>query len=233
MVNKEYTQMSESYILGALLTIVGGFLDAYTYISRGNVFANTQTGNIILLGLNLAEKNWIQVFRYMIPILAFISGVILSEVIKVKFKQNPNVHWRQIVIAVEILVLLIVAFIPQGNMNVMANIAVSFVCSLQYDSFKKFTTTMCTGNLRIAADQLFIYMHEKNSEARTKSLQYYGIILFFVFGVVLGTFFTKFFNVKAVLFSCIILLIVFVIMFIENIEDSIAKIKDISNKSML
>ena len=42
-------QMSETFRLGILLAIVGGFLDAYTYISRGEVFANAQTGNICLL----------------------------------------------------------------------------------------------------------------------------------------------------------------------------------------
>jgi len=217
----KYAQMSESYFLGALLTVVGGFLDAYTYISRGNVFANAQTGNIIFLGLNLAEKNWIKSFHYIIPILAFILGVFISEIIKSKFKQNSNIHWRQIVVGIEIVVLVVVAFIPHGNMDIVANAAVSFVCSLQYDSFRRFTTTFCTGNLRIATEQLFIYKHTKNSQAGTKSLQTYGIIIFFIVGVVLGAFFTKIFIEKAVLFDCAVLVVVFGMMFIkEDIEES-------------
>ena len=119
MLKMEYTQMSESYILGALLAIVGGYLDAYTYISRGNVFANAQTGNIVLLGANLAEKNWAKAFHYMIPILSFVLGVVISEKIKNKFKQNSNIHWRQIVVVIEIIVLIIVAFIPHGNMDII------------------------------------------------------------------------------------------------------------------
>ena len=47
-------QRSESYLVGAVLAVAGGFLDAYTYICRGHVFANAQTGNIVLLGVNLA-----------------------------------------------------------------------------------------------------------------------------------------------------------------------------------
>ena len=46
---------SESYIVGVLLAIAGGFLDVYTYISRGGVFANAQTGNIVLLGICAAD----------------------------------------------------------------------------------------------------------------------------------------------------------------------------------
>jgi uncharacterized membrane protein YoaK (UPF0700 family) len=46
---------ANSVILGILLAIVGGFLDAYTYISRNGVFANAQSGNIVLLGVKAAQ----------------------------------------------------------------------------------------------------------------------------------------------------------------------------------
>lgn len=219
MYNIKYTQMSETYVLSALLAVVGGYLDAYTYIERGNVFANAQTGNIILLGMNLARENWTKALCYIVPILAFVLGVFVSEVIKIKFKQNSNIHWRQIIVVIEIISLTIVAFIPHGRMDVISNTVVSFVCSLQFDSFNKFTTTMCTGNLRTATEKLFSYKHIQDYEEKVKSLQYYGIILFFIIGVILGSIFTKFFVEKAILFSCIILIIVFGMMFIK--EDTI------------
>lgn len=37
-------QISESIELGILLALSGGFMDAYSYIGRGGVFANAQTG---------------------------------------------------------------------------------------------------------------------------------------------------------------------------------------------
>ena len=43
---KHYTshrQMSESLLTAAFLSVSGGLQDAYTYISRGKVFANAQT----------------------------------------------------------------------------------------------------------------------------------------------------------------------------------------------
>ena len=51
-------QMSESMPLAIFLTLAGGLQDAYSYNCRGKVFANAQTGNIVLLGQNLAEGNW-------------------------------------------------------------------------------------------------------------------------------------------------------------------------------
>ena len=48
-------QTSETYRVGILLAAAGGFLDAYTFICRGHVFANAQTGNIVLFGVSLAR----------------------------------------------------------------------------------------------------------------------------------------------------------------------------------
>ena len=47
-------QISESIELGILLALSGGFMDAYSYIGRGEVFANAQTGNMLLLGVHLS-----------------------------------------------------------------------------------------------------------------------------------------------------------------------------------
>ena len=72
--------MSETFCLGALLAVIGGFLDAYTYLTRGRVFANAQTGNLVLLAMNLAGGQFQKAQYYLIPILAFIAGVLIAEV---------------------------------------------------------------------------------------------------------------------------------------------------------
>ena len=51
-------QRSESLEIGILLAISGGLMDAYSYLFRGEVFANAQTGNILLFSVNLAQGNW-------------------------------------------------------------------------------------------------------------------------------------------------------------------------------
>lgn len=224
-------QMSESFFLGAILAVTGGFLDAYTYLCRGKVFANAQTGNMVLMGINLAEGNWRNVFRYLLPISAFIFGVLIAETIRHRFKENGdiNIHWRQIVIAVELLVLLVVGFLPAGHWDSVANIAVSFVCSLQVEAFRKvrgypYATTMCTGNLRSATEQLFLYRRTRQRASRDASLQYYGIILLFIGGAVLGVFLTKLFSVGAVFVCCGLLAAAFVVMFVREEESGKKKV---------
>ena len=130
-------QMSETYRLGMMLAIVGGFLDAYTFVSRGGVFANAQTGNIVFLGIYIARGNLQMVGFYLLPILAFSIGIFLSEIIQKKYKYNQFLHWRQIVVLIEFITLFVVGFIPAGNLNTLSNILISFVCSLQVKGFRK------------------------------------------------------------------------------------------------
>lgn len=214
-------QMSETLLLGMMLAVVGGFLDAYTYIIRGGVFANAQTGNIVLLGLHGAKGEWKEVVFYIIPIIAFALGVVVSEMVKSRFKIQSAIHWRQLVIIIEMILLLIVAFIPRGNMDVIVNIIVSFVCAMQVEAFRKvngnaFATTMCTGNLRSAMEQLYYYKNKKDKELLYKSLQYYGVILFFIVGAVFGTVISNRIEEKSILFCQVVLMAAFLLMFIKE-----------------
>ncbi len=212
-------QPSESLFLGFLLSFVGGFLDAYTYISRDHVFANAQTGNIVLLGINIMEKNWTGIFFYLLPICAFISGILLVELIKTSCKQERSlIHWRQIVVACEILFLIIVAYIPIGPKNMIANIIISFVCSMQVESFRtikgnSISTTMCTGNLRNAAEQLYYGLFHKESSSIKKSFHYFFVIGSFLCGAISGGLITLRMMESAVIFPCILLISAFLLMF--------------------
>ena len=67
-------QTSESFRLSALLSLSGGLQDAYTYNTRGEVFANAQTGNVVLMGQSFLEGNFLVGLQYMCPLLSFAIG---------------------------------------------------------------------------------------------------------------------------------------------------------------
>ncbi|MFA6776415.1 MAG: YoaK family protein, partial [Sphaerochaetaceae bacterium] len=149
---KHPTQMSEAFSTAIFLTLSGGFQDAYTYLTRNKVFANAQTGNIVLFSQNLAEGHWSSAVRYVVPLLSFILGVYGAEALRHHFQHVKRLHWRQLVLLIEIAILFSVGFIPQ-KLNPLANALVSFVCALQVQTFRKvkgnaYATTMCIGNLR-------------------------------------------------------------------------------------
>ena len=219
-------QMSESMRLGALLAVAGGFFDAYTYLYRGGVFANAQTGNIVLLGLELAEREWLRALAYLAPILAFALGVVVAEVVKRRGKARQaggaGMHWRQVIVLAEIVLLAVAAFLPQ-RMDMAVNILISFVCAMQVEAFRKvrgsaFATTMCTGNLRSGTEQLVIWRQTGDANAARKARHYYCIILFFILGAALGAVCTDTLGERALLITCVPLLAVFGIMFIREEE---------------
>ena len=49
MARQKETIGSRTFPVAVMLTLAGGYLDAYTYSARGKVFANAQTGNIVKL----------------------------------------------------------------------------------------------------------------------------------------------------------------------------------------
>mgnify|MGYP001221364028 FL=1 len=215
--------MSEAMSTGIFLTLSGGFQDAYTYYTRGKVFANAQTGNIILLGHNAMNGAFTDAFRYLVPVLAFAGGIYISEVIRGIYREYGKLHWRQIVVVLEILLLFVVGFLPQ-SMNMAANILVSFVCAMQVEAFRKmkgsaYASTMCIGNLRSATEMLYRYRHTKEKGCLEKCLRYYGVILVFGIGAALGSFMTSLFEERTIWISCGFLFVCFCIMFIkEDIE---------------
>lgn len=218
-------QISESLQLGIILALSGGFMDAYSYVCRGKVFANAQTGNILLCGVNLSEGNWQLALKYLCPILAFVLGLALTNMVQLHRKDKKVIHWRQITILFEAAVLLLVGFLPQ-SLNLLANSITSFACGIQVESFRKINgnvaaTTMCIGNLRSATNAICEFLYTKEKKAALRGILYFTIICFFVIGAILGNVSVKLFQEKAIMISTLFLLIGFIMMFFYK-EENIA-----------
>ena len=215
-------QISESRRLAILLAVSGGFMDAYTYTFRGEVFANAQTGNIILLAINLSEGNFEKMLQYLFPVIAFAFGIIIAEVVH-RFCTIDNIlHWRQYTVLLECIILFSVGFISQ-EYNMIANSLVSFACGIQVESFRKIqgngmATTMCIGNLRMATQSICDYWFTKDKPAMEKGFLFFGIIAIFTIGAIMGNVSVRLFSEKAILVSSILLITAFSIMLI-NKED--------------
>lgn len=136
MKHKIHGQMSDSFLTAAFLSVSGGLQDAYTYIFRGKVFANAQTGNIVLLSQSIAEKNWHLALHYLVPLVFFALGIAFSEFVHIKYRKIQKFHWRQLVVLNEIILLFVVGFLPL-EWNLLANAIVSFSCAMQVQAFRK------------------------------------------------------------------------------------------------
>lgn len=204
---------AETFLLAAALAVAGGFLDAYSYLARGGVFANAETGNMVLLGISLLRGEWLRALTYLAPVLAFALGVWAAEALRARFQDHPAVHWRQLALGAETAVVALVAFLP-GDLNMLANILVAFTCAVQVESFRRvrghpFASTMCTGNLRSGTEELFLWWKNKDPAAGASAACYYGIIAIFIAGAALGAWACGLWGQKAALFCAGILLFCF------------------------
>ena len=221
---KRRGQMSEAFCTAMFLSLSGGLQDVYTYLFRGKVFANAQTGNIVLLSSNLMDGNWERVLHYLVPLCAFALGVLTAEKMQEHFRNMQRLHWRQLVVLGEVLLLFLVGFLPQEQ-NLLANAIVSFACAMQVQAFRKvhgypFASTMCIGNMRSGMDSLCSWVLNRNPAALKKSLYYWGIILLFALGAGLGSLTLDLCGAKAIWFSCLLLAVSFCLMFLkEDVEE--------------
>lgn len=183
-------QNSESFRLSALLSFSGGLQDAYTYNMRDEVFANAQTGNVVLMSQSFMSGEWMVGLNYLLPLLSFAAGVFLAAQIESGYKNSQKIHWRQIVLVVEIIMLSIVGFLPAAC-NLPANMLVSFACAMQVQTFRKvhgygYASTMCIGNLRSGTESLSQYIRTRDNSLLYKALHFFGIIFIFAIGAGIG-----------------------------------------------
>lgn len=133
---KQGKQMSESVLVAAFLCLSGGFQDAYTFFCRGEVFANAQTGNMVLMGTGFATGDYRTGLRYLLPVLAFAAGIYTAERIRRHFKYYEKIHWRQLIVVMEIILLFGVGWMPQ-KVNLLANMLVSLYVPCRFRAFVK------------------------------------------------------------------------------------------------
>ena len=221
--NKRY-MMHNRLLTALLLALSGGFLDAYTYIYRGGVFANAQTGNMVLLAISIAENNFERIILYIIPICAFITGIFISEYFFKKESDESFRKWRHYIVLLEALICIIISFLGKDVPDLLVNSMVSFVASLQVNSFRKvhempYSNAFCTGNLRSATQRMVAFILDHNKKELFNSFIYLSIIIIFIFGAAVGTLLTLAYEAKAILAVVIILLIVFTLLKYDYIKE--------------
>lgn len=178
--------------VAALLTLAGGFLDAYTWIGHGHVFANAMTGNFVLLGVFATAGDWAQAWRHLPPIIAFTCGVLTARLIG-RGTQRPLLRYPGLTsLLVEIVFLFGAAWLPASFPDLPLVLGLSFVAALQNSSFPKvrdraYNSVMTTGNLRQFADGLFLIFQRGERREGLQQAAIFGLIcLHFLLGAILG-----------------------------------------------
>ena len=157
--HKEYLECERHWVF-ALLIFVGGFYGVYTYLLRGGVFCNAQTANFVLFAIELGNFHWSKAAYYLIPMTAYMAGAFVSEAVSIKLTRVKFLRWETVLVAIEILFIIVLGFIPDSAPFQISQIAINFICSMQYNTFRQaegipMATTFCTNHVR----QVGIHLH--------------------------------------------------------------------------
>jgi len=211
-------QISESIEMGAIMALAGGFMDAYSYIGRGGVFANAQTGNMLLAAVNLSSGDPSSSLRHLFPVFAFALGIMMADLVHERFVSV--LHWRQETVLAEAAILFVVSCLPESQ-NLLANCLTSLACGMQVESFRKIhghgiATTMCIGNLRSALQNVDDFIITHNRGFLLNGLLYFGVIAMFMAGAVLGNACIGWFGLRAIAVASALLALAFAVMFVDR-----------------
>jgi uncharacterized membrane protein YoaK (UPF0700 family) len=193
----EFETGRRNLTVAILLTLSGGFLDAFAYVGHGGVFANTMTGNVALLGMNIAAFDWIQAWRHVPPLIAFVVAVFVVHLMQLDLGRRVIRQPALACLVLEIAFLSAAASDTFVISDAWLIPGISFVATLQTLSFThvediSYTSVMTTGNLRRFAQNLFAGLIPRFDATALHGARLLGTIsLSFLVGAIVGGYWTS------------------------------------------
>ena len=203
--------LHQRLFFGCILTAAAGGLDAYTYLEHGEVFAGLQTGNVILLGISVGSGHFMQAWKYVISIAAFLVGVVVIRHLQyVHEKRSAKLNRQLMVLSFESVVLVAVACVSGIVPDVVSTAMLSVAAAAQLQEFRKlkggpFTSLMMTGNLRTLAENAHDSVYRVNEGAMEKLVDTISIIVSFTVGAAVVALGVRFLSGAAVLIPAALL----------------------------
>jgi uncharacterized membrane protein YoaK (UPF0700 family) len=189
----QYRDHRHSVGVSAALALAGGYLDGFTFVGHGRIFANAMTGNIVYLGMEVLSSPARPNFRHLPPLFMFMLGIWAARALHL-----PRFRWivRHPYVAVllaEVIILFILAFLPNRTPDFWITAPITFAASMQVLTFRTvgphtYTSTFTTGNLSTLSTGLFDWLFTTDKEtARSKSRIFAIICGSFLVGATTGS----------------------------------------------
>ena len=213
MTDQEFLQHERQWTLRAVV-LLGGYYGAYTYLARGGVFANAQTGNLVMLAAAVGQLNWYRVLMLLIPITAFGCGTAISECLNRKFASFGRLRLESYLILLEIFLVVLIGFIPHSVPDQIAQSILNFICSMQYNTFRQadgepMAARFCVNHVRTMAINIVRSRCDLDAHAARVWRDHLAMLLMFIGGGALAAVACKYYDIRAIwgalVLQCVIL----------------------------
>jgi len=214
MDTKDVKARAASLSVNAILAVAGGFLDGFTYVGHGRVFANGMTANMLLFSASIFTRSWQAAVRFLPPILAFMAAIWVAQAIQLYSTRRHAATPYRAVLLLEIGVLIILSLLPASTTDLLFTTSIAFTAAMQMQTFREvdgraYTSTFTTGNLRTLGEAAFTWLFLSRSPETACIVRNFAVIVTaFLAGGLAGAGTTKAFGNHAL--WCAILLLVLV-----------------------
>jgi uncharacterized membrane protein YoaK (UPF0700 family) len=215
----------EHHRVAFALMMLGGIFDAYAYLLLDGSFASMQTGNAVFLVFSLAAGEFHNILRYILPLISFSVGILVSHYIKAKAPfLRKHGRYGTVLLLEGILLAVIGIWGEQMNHRVIA-VIIAFLAAIQVSTFDRvrgtgYASTMITGNLRSAMESLYYFLFKGDRESGFKAKIYGLLIFFFALGVLAGAEGAKYLGLRSLLICLPILLGLYIFIVLARKDES-------------
>ena len=191
----------QSKRLAIFLTFCAGYVDAYTFIVRGNTLVAGQTGNVVLLSVGLIQENVADAETKLLTLLSFMFGVLVLTV----YKKELQIVKKPILSLIPLAILsLIIGFVPLTVGNIYLVPPLAFCMGLVTTAFGEvsgiaYNNAFMTGNIKRTMLAFGDYFRTKHTPFLREGLIFISLLSSFVLGVVFSAYLTTFYHEKTIL----------------------------------
>ena len=191
----------QSKRLALFLTFCAGYVDAYTFIVRGNTLVAGQTGNVVFLSVGLIQQNVSDASAKVMTLLSFMMGVFLLTL----YKEKLRIVKKPILSLIPLAVLsLIIGFVPQTVDNIYLVPPLAFCMGLVTTAFGEvsgiaYNNAFMTGNIKRTMLAFGDYFRTKHTPFLREGLIFVSLLSSFVFGVIFSAYLTIYYREKTIL----------------------------------
>jgi uncharacterized membrane protein YoaK (UPF0700 family) len=204
-------RLEESLGVAIVLSVAGGYLDAFTWIAHDGVMANAQTANVVLLGVHAAMGQASKALHHVPPIAAFVVGVFVVYRLRARIRDASGRRLALVCLSTEIVVLSVAMMLHRRVPDVAGTLGISFAAALQTASFARlkggaYSSVMVTGNLRSTIESFSGWLDKRDPDALRQVRALAAVCLAFAIGAGIGAGVTTSFESEALAGPILLLL---------------------------
>ena len=181
-----------SLMVAMLLTAAGGFLDAFSYLGQGHVFANVMTGNLVLSAISSVRSDWTHVARLLLPLASYVAGASTGAMLRSSAQKRTIAAPQALALGIEIAILAGIGWLPEGFSSAAIVSTISFLIAVRSCFFSHveawtYASTMPTGNLRQFGEAVFQSLSGTcNPKSKRQATVFALVTLSFFLGALAG-----------------------------------------------